>query len=92
MSQLFFKFPLKYIIRKVKENQKGFKSKGIHRFLVNADCVRELHKNINVIKRKTEALLVTREDVGLNAIEKEESLSSYLVTQTQEKKLRHEDI
>jgi hypothetical protein len=62
---LFFNFAVEYTIRPVQINQDGFKLNGTHRLLVYMDNVNILGRSIYTIKKKTEALLVARTEIGL---------------------------
>jgi len=59
LSPLLFSFALEYAIRKVHPNQERFKLNGAHRPVVCADDVNLLGRNICILRKNTEALLVT---------------------------------
>jgi hypothetical protein len=50
LSPLIFNCALKYVIRKVQENQMILKVNGLHQFLAYADDVNLLRDNIRSIK------------------------------------------
>jgi Fe2+ or Zn2+ uptake regulation protein len=54
-----------YATRKVEENQERFKLNGTHWFLVCADCVNSLDKNLPTASKIIEALSATRKEVDL---------------------------
>jgi hypothetical protein len=62
---LHFNFALEYVIRKVQENQVGLKLNGTHKLLVCTDDVNLLGGNIDIMKKNTETLIDTSEEVGL---------------------------
>jgi hypothetical protein len=62
LSQLLFNFALKYVIRKVQENQAGLKLNGL---LVYADDVNLLGDNIDTIMKNTETVTDARKEVGI---------------------------
>jgi hypothetical protein len=52
-----FSYASEYPIRKIQENEEGLEQTGIHQFLAYTNDVNVLGKNINTIKKNTEALL-----------------------------------
>ena len=63
---LLFNFALEYAIRRVQENQDGFKLNGTHQLLVYADDVNRLGGSVCTIEKNTEALVVSSKKIGLN--------------------------
>jgi hypothetical protein len=62
----YLKIKICYEEGKVQENQEGLKLNGTHQHLVCADYVNLLGKNINTIKKSTEAVSDTSKDIGLD--------------------------
>jgi hypothetical protein len=65
VSPLLFSFALEYEIRKAQENQVGLELNALHHKVVCADDDNKLGKNINTIKKNTEALFYTSKKFGL---------------------------
>jgi hypothetical protein len=62
---LLFNFALEYAIKRVQENQEKLELKVTHQISAYADDVSIAGKNIDTIKKNTEALLDARKKVGL---------------------------
>ena len=62
---MLFNFALEYTIRRVQVNQDGLKLSGTHQLLVYADDVNVLGGKVHNIKEKTESLIVTSKEIGL---------------------------
>jgi hypothetical protein len=52
LSPLFFNFTLEYVIRKVQENQVGWRLNGTHQVVVCADDANLFGDSINTIRRE----------------------------------------
>jgi hypothetical protein len=65
LSPLLFKFALEYANSKVQENQEGLGLNGTYQILVYDDDINVLGDDISTINEKTETLLGTCRDVGL---------------------------
>jgi hypothetical protein len=50
LSPLLFNFALEYAIIKVQEDKEGFEMNGTHEFLIYAENINLLGKNINIKK------------------------------------------
>jgi len=64
---LLFNFAVQYANRTVQVNHDGLKLKGTHQLLVYADGVNILGGSVHTVKKNTEALVVTRKEIGLEA-------------------------
>jgi hypothetical protein len=62
---LLFNFALEYNSRRVHLNQDGLKLNGAHLRLFYANDVTKLGGSVQIIKKNTEALLVTSKEIGL---------------------------
>jgi len=62
---IFFQVYFRTCYREGPRNQKGLELNGTHELLVYADDVNILSKNINIIKKNTEALLEASKEAGL---------------------------
>jgi nitrous oxide reductase len=80
LSPLLFNFALEYATRKVKENEVGLKINGTHQLLSYADDVSLLLENINTVKKNTETLIYSRNEVRLEVNAEKTNIYCYLVT------------
>jgi hypothetical protein len=62
---LLFNPALEYTIKKIQENKEGLELNGTYQFLVYANDSDLLGENTNIIKKNTEAVLDTSEEVDL---------------------------
>jgi len=60
-----FNFALEYAIRRVQVNQDGVKLNGTHQLLVYADDVNVLGESVLTVKKNTETMLVSSEEIDL---------------------------
>jgi hypothetical protein len=65
LTPLLFKFALAYDLRKVQKNQAGLNLSRTYLLLAYADDVNLLGDNIDTIKKKTETLIESSKEVGL---------------------------
>jgi hypothetical protein len=65
LSPWLFNFALEYAIRRVQVNQKGLKLNSTEQLLVYADDVNILGGIVHNVNGKTEALVVTSKEIGL---------------------------
>jgi hypothetical protein len=80
LSPPLVSFALKYVIRKVQENQAGLKVNGTHQLLVYPDDVNLLGDNIDTIKKNTQTLIDANNEVGLEVNTEKLSIYCCLVT------------
>jgi hypothetical protein len=67
LSPLLFNFALEYAIWKPEAMKEGLKLNGTDQLLVYTDDVNILGWSIHIIKKNTEALLITSKETGLEA-------------------------
>ena len=65
LSPLLFNFALEFAIRRVQENQDGFKLNGTHQFLVYTDGVNILDWRVHSKKNYNQALVIAGKKNGL---------------------------
>ena len=65
LSSLLFNIAVEYAIRRVHVNQDGLKLNGTRQLLVYADDVNILDGSVQTVKKNTDALLVSRKEIGL---------------------------
>ena len=66
---MLFNFALDYAIRKVQVNHDGLQLKGTHQLLVSFDDINILGRSAHTIKKNTEAFVVARKKMDVNAKE-----------------------
>jgi hypothetical protein len=62
---VLFNFALEYDVRRIQENEEWLKLSATHQLLAYAGGVNRVGKNMDNIKKKTEALLDASKEVGL---------------------------
>jgi ribosomal protein L30/L7E len=77
---LLFSYISEYAIRKFQENQVGLKLNRTHQLLVYADDINLLRGNIDVIKKYTETVIDSSEEIGQAVNAQETSVCCCLVT------------
>ena len=65
LSTILFNFALEYAIRRVQEHQDGLKLNGTYQLLVSADVINIWGRRVHTIKNKTETLLISSKENGL---------------------------
>jgi hypothetical protein len=63
LTPLLFNFAVAYAIRRVQVNQDGLKLNGTHHFLVYADDVNLLGRNVLTVKKNTEDLVAASKEI-----------------------------
>ena len=65
LSPLLFNFVLEYAIVRIYVNQECLKLNGTYQFIVSADDVNILGRNIHTVQKNIETLVVASKETGL---------------------------